>query len=93
MTNDCQCAGRPCGVTDASIAACSITSELHSGVSFSVDEDTWRVGHPLMGLLTVGPAAVPLDSIVFTPVSIEVAEWIITGCHSLPVEFRVISSN
>jgi SAM-dependent methyltransferase len=84
---------RPFGIMGSSIAACWMKLELSGKVDFFVDEDPHRVGHLLTGLPILAPAQVPTGSLVFIPMSVAVAEKIISRWQHLPIDFRFVASN
>ena len=86
-------AKRPLGVMGSSIAALWSMLELEGGVDFFVDEDKHRVGHRLMNQPIVSPEQVPSGSLVFIPMSVSVAEKIMTRWKDSPIEFRYVASN
>jgi hypothetical protein len=84
---------RPFGIMGSSIAACWMKLELGGKVDFFVDEDPHRVGHLLTGLPILAPAQVPAGSLVFIPMSVAVAEKIISRWQHLQIDFRFVASN
>jgi SAM-dependent methyltransferase len=84
---------RPFGIMGSSIAACWLKLELAGTVDFFVDEDPDRVGHQLTGLPILSPAQVPPGSRVFIPMSVAVAEKIMSRWRHLPIDFRYVASN
>jgi SAM-dependent methyltransferase len=84
---------RPFGIMGSSIAACWTMLELDKDVDFFVDEDPHRVGHCLTGLPILAPAQVPPGSLVFIPMSVAVAQKIMSRWGNLPIDFRFVASN
>jgi len=84
---------RPFGIMGSSIAACWLKLELAGAVDFFVDEDPDRVGHQLTGLPILSPAQAPAGSLVFIPMSVAVAEKIMSRWRQLPIDFRFVASN
>lgn len=89
----CVAAKRPFGVMGSSIAALWTMLELEGRVDFFVDEDEHRIGHKLMDRPIVAPTEVPAGALVFIPMSVTVAEKIMTRWKDRPIDFRCVPSN
>jgi SAM-dependent methyltransferase len=84
---------RPFGIMGSSIAACWTMLELDEDVDFFVDEDPHRVNHQLAGLPILAPAQVRPGSLVFIPMSVAVAQKIMSRWKHLSIDFRFVASN